>query len=66
MGAGKKVYICVSFSPQSNSNFMVLKILQIHYNCRISQGQSSSTITFQTFIWNEGVGYRWKENGHFR
>ena len=66
MGAGKKVYTYVSFSSQNNSNFMGLKIFQIHCYYRISQEQSSSTVTFQALIWNEILRYQWKENGHFR
>ena len=50
MGAGKKVYTYVSFSSQNNSNFMGLKILQIHCYYRISQEQSSSTVTFQALV----------------
>ena len=46
MGAGKNVYTYVSFSFQNDSNFMGLKILQIHCYYQISQGQSSSTVTF--------------------
>ena len=50
MGASKNVYTYVSFSPQNNSNSMGLKILQIHSYYRISQEQSSSTVTFQRLI----------------
>ena len=50
MGAGKKVYTHVSFSSQNNLNFMGLKTLQTHCYYRISQEQSSSTVTFQTLI----------------
>ena len=42
------------------------KTLQIHCYYRVSQEQSSSTVTFQALIWNEIVGDRWRENGHFR
>ena len=34
---------------------MGFKILLIHCYYRISQEQSSSTVIFQTLIWNEGV-----------
>ena len=66
MGAGKKVYTYVDFSPQNVSNFLALKIFQIHCYYRISQKQSNSKVIFQTLICNEGVGYRWRENGHFK
>ena len=66
MGAGKKVYTYVDFSPQNYSNFWALKIFKIHCYYRISLKQSSSTIIFQTLICNERVGYHWRENGHFK
>ena len=50
MGAGKKVHAYVSFSSQINSNFMGFTLLQVHCYYRISQKQSSSTVTFQTLI----------------
>ena len=54
-----KIYGCLS--SQNISGFMGSKTLQIHCYCRISQEQSSSTITFQALIWSEIVGYgRWK------
>ena len=59
-------YMQVSFSSQNNSDFMGLKILQIPWYHRVFHEQKSSTVTFQTLIWNEGLGYRWRENGHFR
>ena len=42
------------------------KTLQIHHYYRISEEQSISTVSFQTLIWNEIVGYRWRKNGQFR
>ena len=63
MGAGLKVYTNVSFSSRNIWSFMGSKTLQIHCYYRISHEQHSSTLTFQTLIWNELVGYRWRENG---
>ena len=50
MGAGWKVYTYVSFSSKNISNLMGPKTLQIHCYYRISQEQSTSTVTFQTLI----------------
>ena len=38
---------------------MGLKILQMHCYYRVSHEQSNSMLSFQTVIWNKGIGYRW-------
>ena len=63
MGAGKKVYTYVSFSSQNNSSFMGLKILKIISTIEFFKNK---VVLKVVLFWNEGVGCRWSENGHFR
>ena len=50
MSASQKVYTYVSFYSQKISSLMGSKALKTHCYYRISQEQSSSTVTFQPLI----------------